>query len=42
MAAKQGKSEAQYYLGFCYVYGDGIKENKVEAVKWWRKEMNLQ
>ena len=36
-AAEQGNTEAQLYLGSCYFYGDGVAQDKAEAVKWWLK-----
>ena len=36
-AAERGDAEAQYYLGACYLLGDGIPEDKAEAVKWLHK-----
>ena len=36
-AAEQGNTEAQLYLGSCYFYGDGVAQDKAEAVKWWRR-----
>lgn len=35
--AEQGDAEAQYMLGCCYQFGDGIIKNKDEAAKWLRK-----
>ena len=36
--AKAGDAEAQYKLGDCYYWGEeGVVEDKVEAVKWYRK-----
>ncbi len=35
--AEQGDAEAQYHLGCCYQFGDGIIKNKAEAAKWFRK-----
>jgi TPR repeat protein len=35
--AEEGDAEAQYHLGCCYQFGDGIIKNKVEAAKWFRK-----
>ena len=29
--------EAQYNLGVCYYTGTGIKEDKEEAVRWYRR-----
>ncbi|PWL66218.1 MAG: hypothetical protein DBY30_05255 [Verrucomicrobia bacterium] len=36
-AARQGDAEAQFYLGLCYNYGDGVEKDLSEAVKWYRK-----
>ena len=36
-AADQGNTEAQYLLGECCFYGNGLEENEEEAVKWWLK-----
>ena len=36
-AAKQGEAYAQYNLGVMYAMGEGVPENDVEAVKWYRK-----
>ena len=36
-AAERGNVEAQYELGYCYYWGEGVEENKIEAVKWYRK-----
>ena len=36
-AAEQGDAEAQYKLGIAYSHGQGIPENPVEAVKWFRR-----
>ena len=38
--AKQGDVDAQNYIGSCYYKGDGIAEDKAEAVKWFRKAAN--
>ncbi len=35
--AEQGQAEAQYNLGIMYEYGRGVRQNDVEAVKWYRK-----
>ena len=35
--AEQGAAIAQYNLGVCYYKGDGVAEDKREAVKWYRK-----
>ena len=37
MAAEQGNSSAQNSLGYRYQYGQGVSQNYVEAVKWYRK-----
>lgn len=31
------KAEAQFNLGLCYANGDGMLQDKAEAVKWYRK-----
>jgi len=33
-AAKAGHIEAQYYLGLCYLYGDGIEQDNTKALTW--------
>ena len=35
--AEQGFSDAQNNLGVCYDCGEGIEQDKTEAVKWYRK-----
>ena len=35
--AEQGDADAQYDLGLCYYSGDGVEQDKSEAVKWSRK-----
>lgn len=35
--AKQGKVDAQFVLGRCYEYGEGVRKNKAAAVSWYRK-----
>ena len=35
--AKQGDAEAQSNLGWMYSHGDGVPQDYVEAVKWYRK-----
>ena len=35
--AKEGYARAQYLLGECYNYGNGVDEDEEEAVKWYRK-----
>jgi len=34
--AAQGNAKAQYNLGLMFSYGNGIKEDRVEALKWYR------
>lgn len=34
--AAQGNAKAQYNLGLMYSYGDGIREDRAEALKWYR------
>ncbi len=34
--AEQGNAEAQFLLGCCYQFGEGIAKDKAEAVKWYR------
>ena len=36
LLAEQGDANAQYNLGNMYIYGNGVPENDVEAVKWHR------
>ena len=35
-AAEQGDVDAQYNLGIMYNNGQGVPENKAEAVNWYR------
>ena len=35
--AEQGQATAQYKLGIIHEYGQGVGQNDVEAVKWYRK-----
>ena len=35
--AEQGDAEAQFSLGFRYGEGEGVPEDRQEALKWWRK-----
>ena len=37
IAAEEGDAHAQYSLGLCYADGEGVAEDKAEAVKWFRK-----
>jgi TPR repeat protein len=36
-AADQGHSGAQYLLGLCYYYGEGVTKDHAEAKKWLSK-----
>ena len=36
MAAEQGHSDAQYWLGWCYGHGLGVEYDSAEAEKWVR------
>ena len=36
-AAEQGDAKAQFNLGCCYDFGDGVENDLREAVKWYRK-----
>ena len=35
--AEQGDAEAQYKLGMCYEYGNGVEKNIAEADRWYGK-----
>ena len=35
LAAMQGDSDAQYNLGLCYQYGDGVAKRMDEAMRWY-------
>ena len=35
--AEQGDARAQYNLGVCYYFGEGVEQDYEEAVKWYRK-----
>ena len=35
--AQQGDVVAQFSLGWCYKYGEGVKKDYVQAVNWYRK-----
>ena len=37
LRAEKGHAKAQYRLGKMYDRGQGVKENYVEATKWYRK-----
>ena len=36
-AAEQGNTDSQFYLGYCYYRGEGVIENKTEAIEWFRR-----
>src|SRR5205085_11234526 len=36
-AADQGYAEAQSYLGYMYVHGEGVPQDYTEGVGWYRK-----
>ena len=36
LAADQGNSDAQFYLGILYDYGSGVPQDHGEAVRWYR------
>ena len=35
--ARMGDSEAQRYVGYCYQYGKGVKQNAENAFYWYNK-----
>jgi TPR repeat protein len=35
--ALQGQAQAQFDLGVCYRFGQGVPKSKTEAVKWYRR-----
>ena len=37
VAAEKGLADAQFSLGQCYDYGQGVAQEGAEAVKWYRK-----
>ena len=37
IAADQGNTDAQVFLGICYNKGQGVSFSQREAVNWWRK-----
>ena len=36
-SAEQGNADAQLFLGYCYITGEGVTKDDREAVKWWKK-----
>ena len=37
LSALDGNAEAQRKLGYFYLYGQGVTQSSIEAVKWYRK-----
>ena len=35
--SEQGHAAAQYELGVCYHYGDGVEQDLTQAMDWFRK-----
>ena len=35
--AKAGSAEAQFYVGYMYANGNGVRKDAVQAVSWYRK-----
>ena len=35
--AEAGDAKAQFSLGFCYMNGEGVNEDAMEAMKWYTK-----
>ena len=35
LPANQGNADAQYNVGLCYYYGNGVKQDYKEAMKWY-------
>ena len=40
VAANKDMDDAIHNLGLCYEYGKGVKQDKREAIKWYRKNMD--
>ena len=36
LAAEQGPMDAQYNIGRCYEYGNGVEQSYEEAAKWYQ------
>ena len=36
-AAEQGLAEAQFNLGNCYYWGEGVAKDNEKALKWYQK-----
>ncbi|HEX5622855.1 MAG TPA: hypothetical protein VFX57_00310 [Sulfuricurvum sp.] len=39
LASYKRDSEAQFYLGMIYFYGEGVPKDIDKAMEWWRKAM---
>ena len=39
LGAYSRDTEAQFYLGMIYFYGEGVEKNETVAVAWWKKAM---
>ncbi len=39
-AALKGHDDSQFYLGTMYRKGDGLKQDKAEALRWYRSAAN--
>ena len=37
LAAAQGHAEALYWVAVCHHYGRGVRKNKAEAIRWYRR-----
>lgn len=36
-AAEQGNTEAEFWTGRCYYFGEGVEKNVKESIKWYQK-----
>ena len=36
-AAEQGNADAQGFIGFAYLKGNGVSKDPTEATRWYRK-----
>lgn len=39
--AEQGKMDAQFVYGRCFEYGEGVRKNRVNAVRWYKKAASV-
>lgn len=39
LAAYNRNSDAQFYLGMIYFYGEGVEKDIEKATDWWKKAM---